>query len=338
MNKPPLVSICIPSYNAGEFFEPCLQSALAQTYPNIEILISDDGSTDTTMAIAEKYSKQYSNIRIVRNTATGMVNNWNNSIEQAKGEWIKLLFQDDVLMPACIEKMLEACLAHNVQVGLCRRKFIIHDNVPKRIQNDFRYRMVLPERIFEGLVFVSPERLAEDLAQLLPVNVLGEPSCYFFNKKILQQAGMFDTNFLHAVDIEFILRLGLLQGLVFLEEPLAMFRVHGKSETSVNLDEAKQSQIRNIAATTGDTILLFHKILHEPIFHLLKKIIGEDVLLTRMNYLYLFECKTKGKKIVNKALEPIRSKYTQIGKMKYGHFNFMRYKKLYDVWQRENSW
>ena len=148
MNKPPLVSICIPSYNAGEFFEPCLQSALAQTYPNIEILISDDGSTDTTMAIAEKYSKQYSNIRIVRNTATGMVNNWNNSIEQAKGEWIKLLFQDDVLMPACIEKMLEACLAHNVQVGLCRRKFIIHDNVPKRIQNDFRYRMVLPERIF----------------------------------------------------------------------------------------------------------------------------------------------------------------------------------------------
>src|SRR5687767_7944179 len=137
MINQPLVSICIPTYNAGPYFEPCLQSALEQTYSNVEILISDDGSTDETLQIVCKYQQQYPHIRLVKNPNRGMVNNWNNCIIESKGEWIKFLFQDDLLKPACVEKMLDACVASKVDVGLCRREFIIHNDIPKIIRNDF---------------------------------------------------------------------------------------------------------------------------------------------------------------------------------------------------------
>ena len=331
-----MVSVCIPTYNAGDYFEDCLRSALDQTYRNLEILISDDGSTDHTMALIKKYQQDHANIRLVQNPNPGMVNNWNHCIEQASGEWIKFLFQDDLLKPDCVEKMLAACIAHDAEVGLCRRKFIIHDDVAKHIRYNVKYKLVLPERIFEDMVYISPERLAAEMAEVLPENALGEPTCYFFHKKIVKRAGMFNPDYKHVVDLEFILRLGLVNGLVFLSEPLAFFRVHGKSETSANMKEEKESIIRNIAALEGDNILLFFHFLHEPSFALMKERMGEDVLQLRLNHLYYSGCKHRGKRIFNKALEPIRSKYKELGEMRYHFFKYVYYRKQYRNWLKQN--
>ena len=206
-----------------------------------------------------------------------MVSNWNNCIEQAKGDWIKLLFQDDILEPACVQKLLATCLAHQVHVGFCRRKFIIHDDVPNRLRYDFKYKMVLPERIFEHTGYISPEHLAREMAEIIPINALGEPTCYFFNKKIFQRTGLFNADFKQLVDMEFLLRLGLVKGIVFVAETLARFRVHGKSETSANLKTDNKARIRNIGAIEGDTILLFYKILNDPEFRLLKDAISKNL-------------------------------------------------------------
>ncbi len=337
MNNPPLVSICIPTCNAAEFFDPCLQSALAQTYPNFEILISDDGSVDDTLNIIEKYRQQYSQIRLVQNSDKGMVNNWNNCIVQAKGDWIKFLFQDDILKPLCVEKMLENCLIHNVEVGLCSREFIIHDDVPKNTRNNFRYRMVMPERVFGKTDYISPQQLATEVAELLPENVLGEPTCYLFHKNILTQTGMFHTDYRQAVDMEFIIRLGLIRGLAFSNEVLAQFRVHGKSESSANLKKG-EAEVRYIASITGDTLLLFHHFLHDPAFALLKETMSEDVLRLRINYLYYSGCKRKGRKVFNKALETIRKKYKELGDMNYSFFKYVHYRKLFNRWEKQNRW
>lgn len=334
---PPLVSICIPTYNAAAYLEPCLLSAVKQTYPDCEILVCDDGSTDNTVEIVTAFQQQYPQIRLVQNKANaGMVNNWNQCIQQAKGEWIKFLFQDDILQPACVEKMLATCIEYNVEVGLCRRNFILHDEVPKYLRRNIKYTMVLPERVFEDTVYISPERLAHELAELLPENALGEPTCYFFHKKIFEQTGMFNPDYRHAVDLEFILRLGLLKGLVFLAEPLALFRVHGGSQTSANLKEEKESSLRNIAAINGDTILLFYNFLHDPSFKLMKEAMGEEALQLRVKYLYYSGCKHKGKKLFNKALEPIRKKYKELGEMNYSLFKYAYYRKLFRNWEKQN--
>lgn len=332
----PLVSICIPTYNASAYLEECLQSALKQTYPNLEILISDDTSTDDTLSIVKKYQQQYPHIRLVKNAAPGMVNNWNNCIVQADGEWIKFLFQDDMLHPTCVEKMLATCIEYRIEVGLCRRNFIIHDEIPAHIRRNIRYRMVVPERVFADTVFVSPERLAKELAELLPDNVLGEPTCYFFHKKVLERTGLFDPEYKHAVDLEFIIRLGLLGGFVFLAEPLALFRVHGQSATSATLKEEKDSLINNIAAHHGDTILLFYKLLHDHAFKLIKDEMGEEVLQLRIKHLYYSGCKHKGKKLFNKALEPIRRKYRELGELNYNFLKYIYYRKLYGKWVKQN--
>jgi glycosyltransferase involved in cell wall biosynthesis len=336
MNNLPLVTIGIPTYNGEKYLEECLQSALQQTYSNLEILISDDGSADNTLAIIAKYQQQHSHIRLVKNTSPGMVNNWNNCIEQAAGEWIKFLFQDDVLQPSCVERMLTTCVEHSVEVGLCRRRFIIHDDVPRYMRHNIRYTMVVPERIFDDTVYVSPERLAKELAELLPDNVLGEPTCYLVNKKIFEQTGMFNPEYKHAVDLEFITRLGLIKGLVFISDPLVSFRVHTGSETSGNLNEGKESALRNIAAQSGDTILLYYKILHNPSFRLIKEAMGEDLLRLRINYLYHSGCKHRGAKLFNQALAPLRKKYKELGELNYSFFKYIHYRKQFRKWVKHN--
>lgn len=336
MNNP-LVSICIPTYNAAEFLEPCLRSALAQTYPHYEIVISDDGSTDETVTIVEAFQRDYPCLRSVKNEKKGMVNNWNNCITQARGEWIKFLFQDDLLKPACVEKMLEGCLQYRVDVGLCRRDFIIHSDVPKVMRFDFKYKLVRPERIFGDAGFVSAEMLAAGVAEHLGQNVLGEPTCYLFHKRIFDTTGLFNHDFRQLVDYEFIVRLGLKKGLAFSHEVLALFRVHNKSESSANNRESKASLLRNIAALTGDKILLFYQCLHNPEFALMRKAAGDAVLDLHIKHLYYSGCKHKGHRLFNKAMQPIREKYKELGNMKYNFFKYVKYRRQFKRWQKHNK-
>ena len=108
MNESPLVSICIPTYNGDIYIKECLNSAINQTYENIEIIISDDNSQDNTMNICNTIlSKTNIDYKIITNNSSGGVaDNWNNSIKYSSGQYIKMLFQDDYLYPDCIEKMI----------------------------------------------------------------------------------------------------------------------------------------------------------------------------------------------------------------------------------------
>src|SRR5690348_2585773 len=97
----PLVTICIPTFNGMAYLESALASALNQTYKNIEVLICDDGSTDGTVAFAKKQIDK--RIRFIQHAkGEGMVANWNYCLQEARGIWIKLLFQDDILHVDCI--------------------------------------------------------------------------------------------------------------------------------------------------------------------------------------------------------------------------------------------
>ena len=94
-----LVSIIIPCYNNDSFVAQAIDSALAQTYPNIEIVIVDDGSTDNSPSIVDEYRDRAT---VTHQANAGACVARNNGLARSKGEWIKFLDADDLLKPDCI--------------------------------------------------------------------------------------------------------------------------------------------------------------------------------------------------------------------------------------------
>lgn len=118
-NNLPLVSIIIPVYNVEKYIDDCIQSVLAQTYKNIEILVVDDGSPDYSIDRIEKYQEKDSRIKIIRQKNMGLSGARNTGIEAASGEWLYFLDSDDFLFADAIEKLLRKALEKNVKLSMC---------------------------------------------------------------------------------------------------------------------------------------------------------------------------------------------------------------------------
>ena len=113
----PLVSILIPVYDRKEFVKRAIESAINQTYKNIEIIAVDNQSTDKTYEVLKGYSKKYSNVKVCQNNENiGPVRNWLKCLEYASGEYVKILWSDDLIDPEFIEKTLPF-LQNNEDVG-----------------------------------------------------------------------------------------------------------------------------------------------------------------------------------------------------------------------------
>jgi glycosyltransferase involved in cell wall biosynthesis len=113
VNKP-LVSILIPVFNRDELVGAAIESALNQSYESVEIIIGDNCSTDETWKVIKDYSSRDRRIIAFRNdTNIGPVKNWKKCLDFASGEYVKILFSDDILMTNCIEKMVNALISHS---------------------------------------------------------------------------------------------------------------------------------------------------------------------------------------------------------------------------------
>ncbi|MGR5970150.1 glycosyltransferase family 2 protein [Bacillus paranthracis] len=96
----PLVSVLIPTYNRPNYFKIALDSVLAQEYPNIEIIITDDSTNDETYSIVAPLIKSFSNIHYFKNSERlGGVKNFQQAFLRSKGEYINFLMDDDFFHP-----------------------------------------------------------------------------------------------------------------------------------------------------------------------------------------------------------------------------------------------
>ena len=103
----PLVSLLIPVYNRETLIGPCIESALAQTVDDLEIIVSDNASTDATWETCQKYAARDSRVRIFRNCENiGPVHNWARCLAHARGRLGKFLFSDDQIYPHYLERTL----------------------------------------------------------------------------------------------------------------------------------------------------------------------------------------------------------------------------------------
>lgn len=237
-NRQPLVSICIPTYNGEAFIEEAIKSAIAQTYPNIELIVSDDGSTDRTIAIAQTFQSQTSaDFRIILHRNYGLSQNWNFCIEQAKGEYIKFLFQDDLLAPECIEKMV-ALAQKNPEIGMVfsPRGITIAEDESHPILRRASQSIKDLHKSWSNLKSIQPgkELLADTNCLSNPINKIGEPSTVLIAARVFAEIGLFDSGLSQYVDLDMWWRIMGNYHIGFVDETLSSLRIHPEQQTWKN--------------------------------------------------------------------------------------------------------
>lgn len=256
----PLVSVCVPTYNGELYLRECLDSILAQTTDDFELLLVDDCSKDRTRELSASYAAKDSRVRLVPNQANlGLVGNWNRCIELARGEWIKFVFQDDTIAPTCLARMLDVAEPADVFIA-CQRDFIFDANTPEFIERWYRAHRGLLRELYAGSSRVSPERCQTLALECFGLNVFGEPTAVMMRRSIFEKVGLFNPAVVINCDFEMWARITVNYGAVFIPDDLAKFRVHGGSATA-NLHEH-----RKFRATVLDNLVILHQYVYDPLF------------------------------------------------------------------------
>lgn len=274
----PRVSICIPTYNGEKYLRACLDSVTLQTYPDFEVLIVDDQSADTSVDIALEYAKRDSRIRIVQNEKNlGLVGNWNRCIELARGEWIKFVFQDDVIHPTCLEGMMLAN-SDGYPLVVCNREFLFEEDVKKE-EKEFLTRLPSLNDLFSGKNEISAREVCINAIRHIGVNFIGEPTAVLLQRSVFDRYGMFNPNLVQICDLEYWIRIGSQTGLVYVPQLLASFRVHGLSASSTN-----QSG-RAYRSEALDPLILLHEYLFNSAYDALREVAYSDGSLGKLRKL-----------------------------------------------------
>lgn len=255
-----MVSICIPTYNGAQYLEACLDSVLIQTYIDIEILLVDDGSTDATVEILERYAASDQRIRLVRNEHNfGLVGNWNRCIELAHGEWIKFVFQDDLLEPDCLAKMVAARQVGDLFVA-CGRKFDFEPQTTPEVREFYLIHKRFIDDLYAGKQFLSALEFADLAVDRIGSNLVGEPTVTLLHRSVFERFGLFNENLIMSCDLEYWTRIGIHTGIRFVPEDLAVFRVHGQATSATNRRD------RQYRMNVLDSLAIWHDVATQSIY------------------------------------------------------------------------
>lgn len=113
------ISVILPVYNVAADLPRCIDSILAQTYPNIEIVTVDDGSPDNSGAILDDYAAKYPNIRVIHKENGGVTSARLRGIEEATGEWIGFVDGDDEIEPDMYARLLKNAVEYDADISHC---------------------------------------------------------------------------------------------------------------------------------------------------------------------------------------------------------------------------
>ncbi len=201
----PNVSICIPTYNREKLLKETLDSVFTQTYKDFEVVIVDDGSTDGTKQMLERHGYE---VRYHRQENSGDAAARNKLIELAQGRYITFLDSDDLLFGDSLERMI-AAMPTNSDEAIVYGPYTAIDE-----SGDVLHRK--KKKLYNGRI-----------TQYLFENILIHSCGSLFPKKILVEAGGFNTSFPVCSDYDLWLRLSLKYDFVAINNPVFKRRRHG---------------------------------------------------------------------------------------------------------------
>lgn len=230
----PRVSVCIPAYNGAEFIGEAIRSVLGQSYGDFELVIVDDGSTDGTAEVARGFGDPRLRL-IVNPNNLGQRENWNKALDEARGEFFKLLPQDDFLYPDCVRRQVEVFDdAANVCVKLvCGARNIV----------DRRGRVLMKRGYRKKRDRIAGRQAVRDCVRA-GTNLIGEPGTVLMRTEFARKVGRFDDTNFYVLDLDFWSRLLIEGDLFIVPEVLAAFRVAAGS-ASVRIARSQSRDFRN---------------------------------------------------------------------------------------------
>lgn len=144
-----LISVIIPVYNAEPYLERCLNSVMNQDYPNIEIVLVNDGSTDGSLSICENYAmRNPDKFRILNQCNTGASIARKNGIEVSKGEYLMFVDSDDFVAKNYISALYSGIQAYNSKISICSSQRLNPNEVPQE-QTEIQRRIITSKELFE---------------------------------------------------------------------------------------------------------------------------------------------------------------------------------------------
>lgn len=254
----PLVSVVIPNHNYAGYLGAAIDSALAQSYSNVEVIVVDDGSTDGSEAVARRYGQR---VRWIAQPRQGVSAARNRGIAASRGELVAFLDADDLWRPEKLARQVEQLRTPAVGVVGC------------------------------GLAFISPAgdalgesvsgasgRVLEDIALLRWPGAPGFGSTALVRKACFDRVGLFDTELSTAADWDLWRRIACHYEMGMVREPLALYRVH-RSSMHRNLETFEHDMLRAFSRTFADPSAA-------PIHPLRRQCYGHLYLMLAGSYLH----------------------------------------------------
>lgn len=218
------VSIVIPVYNAEKYLKECIESALNQTYTNVEVIAVNDGSTDNSLIILKQYSGK---IKVISKSNGGTASALNLGIKEMTGDWFKWLSADDSLYPNAIQDLIdEAKKLDDMANCILYSNYDIIDSNGKIVRQ-----------------FIEPNYNSKSLFELNTIlldHYIGNATTSLIHKSAFERFGIFDENVGFAEDYELWLRFCVLHEcrLHLVQKILGRYRIHNTQLTIKKMDKA----------------------------------------------------------------------------------------------------
>lgn len=234
----PKVSIIIPLFNSVNYIKETLESAIAQSYKDLEIIVVDDHSTDNSPEIVEKFQEYYPNtIQLIKNTGKGACSARNFGFRMSSGDFIQYLDADDLISPDKIEKQLEALCSSPGKLAVCNTY-------------NFQEEVLNSSNTDKDFIFStnSPEIFLENLWGAKGKNHYVAVHAWLTPRRIIEKAGSWNEDLAKDQDGEFFARVVLQsEGIVYVPGIKSFYRKHTTGKNIAARKDRKHIESQLIA-------------------------------------------------------------------------------------------
>jgi glycosyltransferase involved in cell wall biosynthesis len=226
MSEAPTISVLLPVYSAERYLRGAIDSILAQTFSDFELLALDDGSTDQSLGILREYESKDIRIRVISRENRGLVSSLNELISESRGRYLARMDSDDVCYPKRFERQIEFLESNPNYV-------VIGGAVLRVNSNGLPIGPILPPCEHDQI----------DGSQTRGHSSIWHPTVMMRKDAVLKVGG-YRNDYQHAEDLDLWLRLGEIGKLANLPEVVLRFRLHENSISQKNVLAQREAAIR----------------------------------------------------------------------------------------------
>jgi glycosyltransferase involved in cell wall biosynthesis len=247
MTTLPRISIITPSYNQGEFIRETIKSVLGQGYPDLEYIIIDGGSTDSTLSILKEYGNR---LDWISEEDRGQSHAINKGMQKATGEIIGFLNSDDVYEPGALMRVGHFFSKYPKSAWVTGKCRTVNEN-----GEEIRKAITLYRTIW---------LMTRSRTLLLILNYISQPAT-FWRREVLDKVGYFNEKWKFAMDYDYWLRMEKYYDLKLINAYLASFRVHSMSKAGASANAQFEGALDILKSHVSSPIIVgLHK-LHDAI-------------------------------------------------------------------------